>query len=127
TPTADISKEIVQGFVPVFARESNEPALEQEIKAFSKHLSHLIVSKVKISDDVTNAIVKGAAEKKIPFRRLWQLNVGEAVWQAESTTLASPEVEPFVAKFLAKLKEIFKEVSSNPLPSAQNGALLTAY
>ncbi|KAL2857425.1 armadillo-type protein [Aspergillus pseudodeflectus] len=127
TPTADISKEIVQGFVPVFARESNEPALEQEIKAFSKHLSHLIVSKVTISDDVTNAIVKGAAEKKIPFRRLWQLNVGEALWQAESTTLASPEVEPFIAKFLAKLKEIFKEVSSNPLPSAQNGALFTAY
>ncbi|KAL2811203.1 armadillo-type protein [Aspergillus granulosus] len=126
-PIADISKEIVQGFVPVFARESNEPALEQEIKAFSKHLSHLISSKIKISDDVTNAIIKGAADKKIPFRRLWQLNVGEAVWQAESTTLASPEVEPFVTKFLAKLKEIFKEVSSNPLPSAQNGALFTAY
>ncbi|KAL3466284.1 armadillo-type protein [Aspergillus heterothallicus] len=126
-PLADISKEIVQGFVPVFARESNEPALEQEIKAFSKHLSHLISSRIKISDDVINAIVKGTAEKKIPFRKLWQLNVGEAVWHADSTTLASPEVEPFVTKFLAKLKEIFKEVSSNPLPSAQNGALFTAY
>ncbi|KAL4880474.1 armadillo-type protein [Aspergillus karnatakaensis] len=127
SPTPDISKDIVQGFVPVFARESNEPALEQEIRAFAKHLTHLIQQKVKISDDVVNAIVKGAADKKIPFRKLWQLNIGEAVWQTEPTTLASPEVEPFMTKFLAKLKDIFKEVTSNPLPSAQSGALFTAY
>ncbi|KAI9370427.1 armadillo-type protein [Aspergillus egyptiacus] len=127
SPTADISKEIVQGFLPVFTRESNEAALEQEIKAFSKHLSHLIQSKVKIGDDVVNAIVKGSSDKKIPFRKLWQMNVGEALWQAEPTTLSCPEVEPLVTKFLAKLKEIFKEVTSNPLPSAQSGALFTAY
>ncbi|KAL5335026.1 armadillo-type protein [Aspergillus crustosus] len=127
SPTLDISKDIVQGFVPVFSRESNEPALEQEIKAFAKHLTHLIQSKVKISDDVANAIVKGAADKKIPFRKLWQLNIGEALWQTEPTTLASSEVEPFVTKYLARLKEIYKEVTSNPLPSAQNGALFTAY
>ncbi|KAL4792882.1 armadillo-type protein [Aspergillus venezuelensis] len=127
SPTSDISKDIVQGLVPVFNRESNEAALEQEIKAFSKHLTHLIQSKVKISDDAVNAIVKGSAEKKIPFRKLWQLNIAQAVWQAEPESLASPEIEPFVTKFLAKLKDIFKEVSSNPLPSAQNGALFTAY
>ncbi|KAL4779325.1 armadillo-type protein [Aspergillus varians] len=127
SPTFDISKDIVQGFVPVFSRESNEAALEQEIKAFSKHLTYLIQSKVKISDDVVNAIVKGSSDKKVPFRKLWQLNVGQAVWQAEPATLASPEIEPFVTKFLGKLKDIFKEVSSNPLPSAQNGALFTAY
>ncbi|KAL2872277.1 putative translational activator [Aspergillus lucknowensis] len=126
-PLDDISKEIVQGFVPVFSRESNEAALEQEIKAFSTHLTHLIQSRIKVSDDVINAIIKGSSDKKIPFRKLWQLNVGEAVWQAESTALASPEVETFVTKFLAKLKEIFKEVSSNPLPSAQSGALFTTY
>ncbi|KAL3473614.1 armadillo-type protein [Aspergillus californicus] len=127
TPTVDISKEIVQGLVQVFARESNEATLEQEIKAFSKHLTHLIQSKVKISDDVVNAITKGSSDKKIPFRKLWQLNIGEALWQAEPATLASPEVEPFVTKFLAKLKEMYNEVSSNPLPSAQSGALSTAY
>ncbi|KAL4807002.1 armadillo-type protein [Aspergillus unguis] len=127
SPTTDISKDIVQGFVQVFTRESNEAALEQEIKAFSKHLTYLIQSKVKISDEVVNAIVKGCAEKKIPFRRLWQLNVGQAVWKADPATLASPEIEPFVTKLLAKLKEIFKEVSTNPLPSAQNGALFSAY
>ncbi|KAL4925909.1 putative translational activator [Aspergillus undulatus] len=127
SPTSDISKDVVQGFVPVFNRESNEAALEQEIKAFSKHLAHLIQAKVKISDDAVNAIVKGSSDKKVPFRKLWQLNIGQAIWQAEPTTLSSPEIEPFVTKFLAKLKDIFKEVSSNPLPSAQNGALFTAY
>ncbi|KKK21120.1 translational activator GCN1 [Aspergillus rambellii] len=101
SPSVDLSKEIVQGFVPLFSRESNEAALEEEIKAFSKHLTCLIQSKAKISDEVVNAIVKGSSDKKIPFRKLWQLNVGEA--------------------------DMFKEVSSNPLPSAQSGSLSTAY
>lgn len=127
SPSDDISKDIVQGFLPVFARESNEVALEQGIRAFSKHLTHLLQSKAKINDDVVSSIVKGCSEKKITFRKSWQLNVGQAVWQVDSTTLASPEVEPFITRLLAKLKEMFKEVLSNPLPSAQNGALFTAY
>ncbi|KAE8163123.1 armadillo-type protein [Aspergillus tamarii] len=126
-PSTDVSKEVVQGFVPVFARESNEAALEQEIKAFCKHLAFLVQHKVKVNDDVINAIVKGSAEKRIPFRKLWQLNVGELLWSADSATLVSAEVEPFVTKFMSKMKDLFNEVASNPLPSAQNGSLSTAY
>ncbi|KAE8335069.1 hypothetical protein BDV24DRAFT_14814 [Aspergillus arachidicola] len=126
-PSTDVSKEVVQGFVPVFARESNEAALEQEIKAFCKHLAFLVQHKVKVNDDVINAIVKGSAEKRIPFRKLWQLSVGELLWNADSATLVSAEVEPFVTKFISKMKDLFNEVASNPLPSAQNGSLSTAY
>ncbi|KAE8397245.1 armadillo-type protein [Aspergillus pseudonomiae] len=126
-PSADISKEVVQGFVPVFTRESNEAALEQIIKAFCKHLAYLVQHKIKVNDDVINTIVKGSAEKRIPFRKLWQLNVGELLWNTDSATLVSPEVEPFVTKFMSKMKDLFNEVASNPLPSAQNGSLSTAY
>ncbi|KAF5859173.1 translational activator of GCN4 [Aspergillus alliaceus] len=126
-PSTDISKEVVQGFVPVFTRESNEAALEQGIKAFSKHLAFLVQNKVKASDDVVNAIVKGVAEKRIPFRKLWQLNVGDLLWNADAAALVSAEVEPFVTKFMSKMKDLFNEVSSNPLPSAQSGSLSTAY
>ncbi|GKZ36456.1 translational activator of GCN4 [Aspergillus brasiliensis] len=126
-PSADLSKDVVQGFVPVFSRESNEAALEQEIKSFCKHLAFLVQSQVKVSDDVINAIVKGSSDKRVPFKKLWQLNVGEVMWQVEPATLASTDVEPLVNKFLSKMKELYNEVVANPLPSAQGGALSTAY
>lgn len=126
-PSADLSKDVVQGFVPVFSRESNEAALEQEIKSFCKHLAFLVQTQVKVSDDVINAIVKGSSDKRVPFKKLWQLNVGEIMWQAEPATLASTDVEPLVNKFLSKMKELYNEVVANPLPSAQGGSLSTAY
>lgn len=125
--SVDVSKEIVQGFGPVFTRESNEAALEEELKAFGKHLAFILQSTVKVSDDVVNAIVKGISDKRVPFRKIWQLNVGEVLWKTDAITLKSPELEPLVTKFLAKMREIFAEVASNPLPSAQNGALSSAY
>lgn len=126
-PTAAVSKEVVQGLLPVFTRESNEPALEQEIEAFCKHLTFLVQSAVKVGDDVVNTIVKGSSDKRVPFRKLWQLNVAEVLWRIDPTTQANPEVEPLITKFVGKMKEMFGEVASNPLPSAQNGALSTAY
>ncbi|EAW06304.1 translational activator GCN1 [Aspergillus clavatus NRRL 1] len=126
-PSEAVSKDIVQGFVPIFSRESNEVALEQEIKAFCKHLFFLLQSTVKVSDDVVNTVIKGIADKRIPFRKLWQLNVGDVFWRVEAATLASAEVEPFATKFLNKMKDLFNEVTSNPLPSAQSGSLSAAY
>ncbi|PYI28244.1 ARM repeat-containing protein [Aspergillus indologenus CBS 114.80] len=126
-PSVDISKEVVQGLVPVFSRESNEAALEQEIKSFCKHLTFLVHSKVKVNDDVIGAIVKGSSDKRVPFKKLWQLNVSEVFWHVEASTLASAEVEPLVNKYLGKMKELYNEVFSNPLPSAQGGSLSTAH
>ncbi|KAF9886136.1 hypothetical protein FE257_011961 [Aspergillus nanangensis] len=126
-PSIDVSKDIIQGFVPVLSKESNEAALEHEIAAFCKHLTCLIQSKVKVSDDIANTIVKGLGEKRIPFRKIWQLKVGEVFWQVDAATLVSSEVEPLSNKFINKMKELFKEVSSNPLPSAQSGSLSSAY
>lgn len=126
-PSVNLSRELVQGFVPVLAKESNEVALEQEIKAFSKHLAHLLQSSVSTSDDVANAIVKGSSDKRIPFRKLWQLSVGEVLWNCDQEVLTSQEVKPVVGKFMDQMKELFNEVASNPLPSAQGGSLSTAY
>lgn len=126
-PSVEISKIAVQGMVPVLSKESNEIALEPELKAFCKHLALLVQSSVKVSDDVANAIVKGSSDKRIPFRKLWQLNVGEVFWNCDSKAQTSQEAEPLVSKFISKMKELFNEVASNPLPSAQSGSLSTAY
>lgn len=126
-PSVDLSKDVVQGLVPVFSKESNEIALEQEMKAFCKHLECLLRSLVKVSDDVVNAIVKGSSDKRISFRKLWQLNVGGVLWNIDPKALISPEIQPLVTKFISKMRELFDEVASNPLPSAQGGSLPTAY
>lgn len=125
--SADVSKEIAQGFSPVFSRESNEAALEEELKSFGKHLAFLIQSSVKVSDEVVNAVVKGISDKRVPFRKIWQLNVGDVLWKSDIASLKTAEIEPLVTKFLAKMKDMFGEVASNPLPSAQSGALSSAY
>lgn len=125
--SADVSKEIAQGFSPVFTRESNEAALEEELKSFGKHLAFLIQSSVKVSDEVINAVVKGISDKRVPFRKIWQLNVGDVLWKSDIAALKTAEIEPLVTKFLAKMKDMFGEVASNPLPSAQSGALSSAY
>ncbi|KAJ6172382.1 eIF-2-alpha kinase activator GCN1 [Penicillium chermesinum] len=125
--SADVSKEVVQGLVTLLSRESNELALEEELKAFSRHLNFLIHSTTKVSDDAVSAIVKGISDKRVPFRKIWQLSVGEVFWQSEISALKSVEIQPLVTKFLAKMKDLFGEVSSNPLPSAQSGALSSAY
>ena len=126
-PSVDLSKEVVQGLVPALSKESNEAALEQQISAFCKHLTLLIQSSVKISDEVVNSIVKGASDKRIPMRKLWQLNVGEVLWNSDSKAQISPETGALFSKFIAKMKELFNEIVSSPLPSAQNGSLSTAY
>ncbi|KAL2005324.1 hypothetical protein VTN00DRAFT_2535 [Thermoascus crustaceus] len=123
----DISQEIVRGLVPVFSRESNEVGLEHEIKAFCKHLGFLIRSTAAISDDVVNAIVKGSADKRVPFRKLWQLNVGELLWNTDLETLQSAQNKQLITQFLGKLNDSFNEAVSNPLPAAQSGSVSTAY
>ncbi|KAJ5815237.1 hypothetical protein N7474_007014 [Penicillium riverlandense] len=126
-PSVDVSKEIVQGFGLVFSRESNESALEEEMKAFSKHLAVLLQFTVKVSDDVVSAVVKGISDKRIPFRKIWQLSVGEVFWNTDVVNLKNAEVAPLFTKFLSKMKDLHGEVASNPLPSAQSGALSSAY
>lgn len=126
-PSVDVSKEIVQGFVLVFSRESNESALEEEMKAFSRHLAVLLQFNVKVSDDVVSAVVKGISDKRIPFRKIWQLSLGDVLWNTDVVNLKNSEVAPLITKFLSKMKDLHGEVASNPLPSAQSGALSSAY
>lgn len=123
----DLSQEIVRGLVPVFSRESNEPALEKEIKAFSKHLEFLIRSKTTISEDVINALVKGSADKRVPFRKLWQLNVAELLWDLSDEILLDAQNQSLISQFVGKLRDSFNDAVSNPLPSAQSGSVTGAY
>ncbi|KAL1855477.1 translational activator of GCN4 [Paecilomyces lecythidis] len=123
----DISQEIVRGLVPVFSKESNEPALEKEIEAFCKHLEFLIRSKVTISDDVISTLVKGSADKRVPFKKLWQLNVAGLLWSMDDGVLLDSQNQSLISQFVGKLKDTFNDAVSNPLPAAQSGSVAGAY
>lgn len=123
----NLSQEVVQGLVPVSSRESSEVALEPELKAVCKHLTHLVQSKVALKDDIITTISKGSGDKRVPFRKVWQLNIGEVLWKIEQETLVHTSNVPFVKQMLAKLKDSFNEVVANPLPSAQSGLVSIAY
>jgi hypothetical protein len=66
-----LSLELVTGLVQTVSRESNEVALEMELKALCKHLASTLDSKKDPGGEVAKAIMKGAAAKKIPIRKLW--------------------------------------------------------
>ncbi|QKX59042.1 uncharacterized protein TRUGW13939_06172 [Talaromyces rugulosus] len=124
---AAVSQEIVHGLVPVAVKESSDVGLAAELKAVSKHLTHLFASKVSLKDETITAIAKASTDKRIPFRKLWQLQVAEVFWNADAEVLRDPSNEKLVSQVLSKLKDSYNEVVANPLPSAQSGLVSTAY
>ena len=77
--SADVSREIVQGFSPVFNRESNEAALEEELKSFGEHLAFLIQSSVKVSDEVLRAFPTNEYHSERSGNSMWETCSGNPI------------------------------------------------
>ncbi|KAH8695955.1 putative translational activator [Talaromyces proteolyticus] len=122
-----ISQEIIGGLVPVAVKESSEVSLAAELKALCKHLAHVVCSKVSLKDELVTAIAKALIDKRAPFRKLWQLQIAEVFWATDADALLDPSNAKLINQVLTKLKDSFNEVVANPLPSAQNGLVATAY
>ncbi|KAK2778996.1 translational activator of GCN4 [Emmonsiellopsis sp. PD_33] len=124
----EVSQLILGGLAAVFSREASEVALEFEIKSFCHHIAFLIRSKAIISKEILTASIKGCGDKRIPFRKLWLVNIGELLWNIDDESLfASNLTTDFLHPVVAKFQESFDDISANPLPSAQNGAITIAY
>lgn len=123
----NLSQEITVGLVTVLSRESSEVALEPEINSFCKHLAHLIRANVVLNSEILNVIAKGSGDKRISFRKSWQLKVGNILWDCDPETLSSSSNQSLFKQFFQKLRDSFNEVISNALPSAQSGLVSVAY
>ncbi|EEP76014.1 60S ribosomal protein L19 [Uncinocarpus reesii 1704] len=125
----ELSNKVLSGLSPVFARESNEVALESEIQAFCHHLTYLIRSRSAISKDHFAVVTKGCGEKRSSFRKLWISHVGEVIWNLDGDSLVSSSnmkmefLKPVADKFLLS----YDEITANPLPAVQGGTILIAY
>ncbi|EGC41862.1 60S ribosomal protein [Histoplasma capsulatum var. duboisii H88] len=127
-PSTNISQFILEGLVTTLSREASEIALEPEIKSFCLHFSFLIRAATPVGKEIFTAIAKGCSEKRIIFRKLWLVNVGELLWGLEDEQLFGSNLEmDFLHAIVARLQETFDDIAANPLPAVQSGAITIAF
>jgi Generalcontrol nonderepressible 1 (Gcn1) N-terminal/HEAT-like repeat len=122
-----LSQEVVTNLVPVAAKESSEVALISEVKAVCKHLGYLIDNEVSVKIETVSVIAKAFADKRVPFRKLWQLQIADLLWNLNPDKLSSSSNQALIESVFTKAKDSFTETVANPIPSAQSGLVSTAY
>ncbi|KAI5304344.1 translational activator of GCN4, partial [Ascosphaera pollenicola] len=128
TCSKDVSLKVLADLASVFTREANEAALEAEVKALMHHLGYVIRSGLDISKETLTSITTGCGDKRLNFRKLWLLNSAQLIWDLTDEQLGSSEsVLSFVSTILSKNAETYKDISTNPLPSLQNGTVSLGY
>ncbi|PGH33279.1 hypothetical protein GX50_03890 [[Emmonsia] crescens] len=126
--STNVSQLVLGGLAAVLSREASEVALEIEIKSFCRHLAFLIRTAGPIGKEIFAAISKGCSEKRIIFRKLWLVNVGELLWNMDDEHLfGSNLTTDFLHPVVARLQESFDDIAANPLPSVQSGAITIAF
>lgn len=123
------SQHILTGLSAVFTRESSEVALESGIKAFCHHLAYLVSSDVAVNKEQYTSITRGCDDKRIAFRKLWLINIGELIWNCNLNSLPAEStfIQGCLKPVMARCRTSFDEISANPLPSVQTGAITIAY
>jgi hypothetical protein len=82
---------------------------------------------MELDKPVIDAIVKGCSDKKVPFRRLWTIRLGELLWTAGNNELLQSKLPVLAEAVLPSLLDIWNEVSTNPLAAGQSGLVSAAY
>ncbi|WEW57900.1 translational activator of GCN4 [Emydomyces testavorans] len=124
----ELSRQVLSGLSTIFARESNEVALETEIQSFCHHLTYLIRSQSMVNKEIFTVIVKGCGEKRGAFRKAWIVNIGELIWNLDHDSLfTSSSVKDFLKQAIDKFLNSFVEITANPLPAVQGGTVSIAY
>lgn len=121
-----VSAKILLELCPLMTKDQNEISLLPLVTSFIYHAfkvifnSELDPSQVKT---VVAQIKSGLADKKIPLRRIWFTEVGEALLVVEK----SDSVLDFVKEISSSLKTSLEEAFESPLPVTANKGILCAY
>jgi len=124
-PATSISIQIVQGLLPVATKEANESALRREVAAIAAHTTPLL-SDGSWAKDMTEPIIKGYAEKRAPFKKIWLTGTAVALLDLTRTP-ESGAAKDFVTGLLNAAADAYVEISPKPLPAATAGAVSMAY
>ena len=122
-----LATSVSTGLAPVASKEATEAAASAEIAAMSKFAVSALNNDAVLVKTVTDAYMKGLGEKRLPMRRLWTLHLADLFWALDEEALARADTAALLDACIGKLVELFGEVSTNPIPSAQNGQAPAAY
>lgn len=125
--SAALSQKIPAGIAPVALKEPGEPAVVAEVSTMTKHLTYGLTNGVALDKTVTDAFIKGMADKRIPVRRLWAIRAADIWWNLTDAQHAQADISAFCQATLPKLVEIWQEVSANPLPATQSGLVTVGH
>ncbi len=122
-----LSKKIPAGIAPVALKEPSEPAVVAEVSAMATHLNFGLANQVALDKTVSDAFIKGMADKRVPVRRLWATRAADIWWNLSDAQHAQPDVLAFCQNTLPKLIDIWQEVTANPLPATQSGLVTVGH
>ncbi|KAK8848926.1 translational activator GCN1 [Apiospora arundinis] len=126
--SATIASKVTAALPPVVGKEGNELALAAELSAFTCCVSYEIQHDVELAKPVSDAYVKGLADKKIPSRRLWILKTGEILSHFNNSQEAIPlNAVKFVESIANPLADTWAEVNKNPAAAVQSTLISGAY
>lgn len=122
-----LSQKIPTGIAPVALKEPGEAAVIAEVSTLTKHLTYGLDNGVAIDKTVTDAFIKGMADKRVPVRRLWAVRAADIWWNLTDAQHAQADILAFCQSTLPKLVEIWQEVNANPLPATQSGLVTVGH
>lgn len=122
-----LAQKIPAGIAPVALKEPGEPAVVAEVSTMTKHLTYGLANGVALDKTVTEAFIKGMADKRIPVRRLWAIRAADIWWDLTDAQHAQADILAFCQSTLPKLVEIWQEVNANPLPATQSGLVTVGH
>lgn len=122
-PFLSLGSKILPGIAPVASKEANELAALAEIRCIALHGRFLIENGSNIDNSIVDAFAKGLAEKRLPMRRVWALQLGELIWSIKPEALPSEGAATLMDACVTRLIDLFAEVQANPLPAVQNGQI----
>ncbi|KAJ4303228.1 translational activator of GCN4 [Kalmusia sp. IMI 367209] len=122
-----LSQKIPAAIAPIALKEPNEPAVIAEVSALTKHLNFGLANGVSIDKAISDAFIKGMADKRIPIRRLWALRTADLLWELTPQQTKQADVVSFYQSSLPKLVDMWKEVITNPVPATQSGLVTVAH
>ena len=124
-PEHNVSTFIALGLSPLAAKEANETALKRQISALSRHYTFMLQTGA-VEKQVNDTMLKGCAEKRLPFRKSWLLGTGSMLKDLTRCPSESRARE-FVTSASNLLQSAYDEVAQNPLPSVQTGFAAVGY
>ncbi|KAF2203113.1 translational activator [Delitschia confertaspora ATCC 74209] len=125
--SVSLSHKLPAGLAAVALKEPNESAFVAEVSALTNHLKFGLKNDVPLDKSVSEAFVKGLADKRIPVRRLWAIRAGDIWWSLSKDQFAQADTLAFCQAILPKLVEFWQEVVANPVPTVQTGMVTVGH